>query len=163
MLTYFTILSLILFCYVSADGFINGLAAVTHDCLELSSSDVYILAVVYEPKSGRRKGKNSKKEHPSTTNIAARLLQTKDASTSQTDPVVYAEAWKGGERAFKLKRLRAAFNNKDTDGSGYLDDEEIAAALAQSGVIASVVRMCVCDNQLHILWMKLTFIICIRL
>ena len=44
-----------------------------------------------------------------------------------------------------------------------LDDEEIAAALAQSGVIASVVRMCVCDNQLHILWMKLTFIICIRL
>ncbi len=130
----------------SADGFINGLAAVTSDCLELSSSDVYILAVVYEPKSGSRrgkggkKGKGSKDDLSSKTHIAARLVESKEnAKFANADPVVYAEAWKGGERAFKLKRLRAAFDNKDTDNSGYLDYEEIASALAQSGVIASEV------------------------
>ncbi len=52
-----------------------------------------------------------------------------------------AEAWKGGEVALKLKRLRAAFDKKDTDKSGYLDRKEISAALSQSGVIASEVRL----------------------
>lgn len=121
---------------LSADGFINGLAAVTADCLELSSSDVYILAVVYEPKAGRRR----KKENPSKTRIASKLLRSNkqlQKTHQQPDPGVYAEAWKGGERAFKLKRLRAAFDNTDTDGSGYLDSEEIATALGQSGVIAT--------------------------
>lgn len=122
---------------LSADGFINGLAAVTHDCLELSSSDVYILAVVYEPKAGRRGKGSKKKDHTSRTRIASKLLENKEVNVNQADPVVYAQAWKGGERAFKLKRLRAAFDNKDTNGSGYLEHDEIAVALAQAGAIAS--------------------------
>lgn len=137
----------------SADGFINGLAAVTHDCLELSSSDVYILAVVYEPKAGRKGRGSKKKDNPSRTRIASKLLEHKDTSTNQADPVVYAEAWKGGERAFKLKRLRAAFDNKDTDGSGYLEHNEISAALAQSGVVASEVSKCFVTSELNFhLW-----------
>jgi len=46
---------------LSADGFINGLAAVTQDALELSSSDLFLLAVVYEAQSGgRRRSKNKR-------------------------------------------------------------------------------------------------------
>ena len=57
--------------------------------------------------------------------------------TSLTFFVDFAEAWKGGEKAIKLKRLRAAFDEKDKDRSGYLDHSEISAALAQTGAIAS--------------------------
>jgi len=50
---------------------------------------------------------------------------------------MYTEAWQGGEVALRRRRLRAAFDRKDTDGSGFLDESELAAALASSGVIAS--------------------------
>mmetsp|Transcript_247 Transcript_247/g.396 ORF Transcript_247/g.396 Transcript_247/m.396 type:complete len:907 (-) Transcript_247:110-2830(-) len=122
---------------LSADGFINGLAAVTQDALELSSSDVYILAVVYEAKSGKR-GKGSGSDNSTKVHLSSKLMLDKGESQITTfDPIVYAEAWKGGERALRLKRLRAAFDNKDSDGSGYLEVGEIASALSQSGVITS--------------------------
>jgi Ca2+-binding EF-hand superfamily protein len=53
---------------------------------------------------------------------------------------MHAEAWKGGEEMFKRKRLRAAFEKRDSDGSGYLERREVSAALASSGVISSDVR-----------------------
>jgi len=129
---------LILLFSFSADGFINGLAAVTQDALELSSSDVFLLAVVYEAKSGKSRSK--KGDEQVNTRLRSKLLTTNGDNPRQGDHMMEAEAWKGGERALRLKRLRAAFDKKDTDGSGYLDAEEIAAALAQSGVIASEVR-----------------------
>lgn len=50
---------------LSADGFIPGLASVTKDALDLSSSDVFLLAVCYEAKrskeGGGGKGKKSNK------------------------------------------------------------------------------------------------------
>lgn len=111
---------------LSADGFINGLAAVTQDALELSSSDVFLLGLVYEARSGGRSKKGQGER------VMSRLLSEKPA------PVyMEAEAWKGGEEALRRKRLRAAFDRKDTDRSGYLEKNEISAALAASGVIAS--------------------------
>jgi hypothetical protein len=110
---------------------------VTQDALDLSSSDVYILAVVYEAKSGKR-GKGSNNDNNAKVHLSSKLMLDKGESPVNTyDPMVYAEAWKGGERALRLKRLRAAFDNKDSDGSGYLEVGEIASALAQSGVITS--------------------------
>jgi len=106
--------------------------------MELSSSDVYILSVVYEAKSGSRGSK--KGDVQAQVHLSSKLMAGKDGkeeSTGMSDPGVHAEAWKGGERALKLKRLRAAFDNKDTDRSGYLEDDEIAAALAQTGVVAT--------------------------
>jgi len=116
---------------LSADGFINGLAAVTHDALELSSSDVFLLAVVYEARSGGSK-KKSKKE--GEIRMQAQLFEAK---TSETPHPMEAGAWMGGEIALKRRRLQASFDRKDIDGSGYLDRSEIAAALASSGVITS--------------------------
>lgn len=50
-------------CLLQAEGFINGLAAVTQDALELSSSDIFLLAVVYEAQSGgKRKSKGKKNQ-----------------------------------------------------------------------------------------------------
>jgi hypothetical protein len=82
----------------SADGFINGLAAVTQDALELSSSDVYILAVVYEAKSGKR-GKGSNNDNNVKVHLSSKFILSKEENSNMYDPVVYAEAWKGGERA----------------------------------------------------------------
>ena len=55
--------------HISADGFIPGLATVTKDALDLSSSDIFLLAVCYEAKRsskggggggrGKSKGNNS--------------------------------------------------------------------------------------------------------
>lgn len=42
--------------HVSADGFIPGLASVTKDALDLSSSDVFLLAVCYEATRGAKGG-----------------------------------------------------------------------------------------------------------
>ena len=67
----------------------------------------------------------------------SRLLSEKSATPAPV--VMEAEAWKGGEEALRRRRLRAAFDRKDTNHSGYLEKSEIAAALAASGVIASKV------------------------
>jgi nanoRNase/pAp phosphatase (c-di-AMP/oligoRNAs hydrolase) len=155
---------------LTADGFINGLAAVTQDALELSSSDVYLLGLVYEPKAG---GKQRKKGQPGDRIKSRLLMDTPGLNQSpqslllpppppppqpappssqnggfEKDPdrgsegtinnvVMETSAWKGGEDALLRQRLRAAFDRKDLDGSGHLDQRELAAALAASGIIAS--------------------------
>jgi CBS domain-containing protein len=113
---------------LSADGFINGLAAVTQDALELSSSDVFLLALVYEPHAGGSKKKK--------TLLQSRLLDV-NARYETADPILYTEAWQGGEEALRSRRLRASFDAKDKDKSGYLDTSEIAAALQAANVVAS--------------------------
>lgn len=122
---------------LSADGFINGLAAVTQDALELSSSDVFLLAVVYDPKAGGKgKGKGGGGQD-SGIRLQSKLFTSSEDKNDQNDGIMTSDAWKGGEKAFQLKRLRAAFDKKDTDGSGYLEANEISNALAQSGIIST--------------------------
>jgi CBS domain-containing protein len=123
---------------LTADGFINGLAAVTQDALELSSSDVYLLGLVYEPKSGgQRKYKDKDPGHRITTHI----LKDSDSKLGfrqqkqDANGILEAEALSGDD--LMLQRLRASFDRKDLDGSGYLDKQEMARALASSGIIAS--------------------------
>lgn len=123
---------LIYFRCCSADGFINGLAAVTQDALELSSSDVFLLAVVYDPKS----------DGIGQVRLQSSLLKTDEEKRlleERNNYVMEAEAWKGGEKGLLLRRLRTAFDAKDIDKSGYLDEGEVHKALTQSGVIASQV------------------------
>jgi nanoRNase/pAp phosphatase (c-di-AMP/oligoRNAs hydrolase) len=121
---------------LSADGFINGLAAVTQDALELSSSDVFLLALVYEARSGGRSKKGQGEWMKSRLFTEKRTRATTFALTA----VMQAEAWKGGEEALLRRRLRAAFDRRDSDQSGFLEKSEVAAALATAGVIASEVR-----------------------
>ena len=59
---------------LSADGFINGLAAVTQDALELSSSDLFLLAVVYEAQSGGKRRSKGKKSSVQGEKLTARLM-----------------------------------------------------------------------------------------
>ena len=143
---------------LSADGFINGLAAVAQDALELSSSDVFLLSLVYEAQAGGRRRSSKKKKNPGGRSLlTSRLLKdsesdkiitafssqtgssnpTASLTSSLSSHTMYTEAWQGGEVALRRRRLRAAFDRKDTDGSGFLDESELAAALASSGVIAS--------------------------
>lgn len=118
---------------LSADGFINGLATVTQDAMELSSSDVFLLALVYEARSGgSRRSKKSTKEQ-----LQSRLLQSRASLAPAATHTMEAEAWTGGEEALKRKRLRAAFDRRDTDGSGFLEQSEIAVALSQGGVVVN--------------------------
>jgi nanoRNase/pAp phosphatase (c-di-AMP/oligoRNAs hydrolase) len=121
---------------LSADGFINGLAAVTQDALELSSSDVFILGLVYEAQSG---GGSKRRKKDAGRLLTSRLLSdtVKEPVDLEKAAISYATAWQGGEEFVRRRRLRAAFDRKDKDGSGYLDRNEIATALAASGVIAS--------------------------
>lgn len=126
---------------LSADGFINGLASVAQDARELTSSDVFLLAVVYDAKSGsgrKRRGKN-KKPGEGNEKLRTRLLGEADPyrPTDEQTLMTYADAWKGGEMAAKRKTLKAAFDKKDTDGSGYLERSEIVSALGSTGIIAS--------------------------
>jgi nanoRNase/pAp phosphatase (c-di-AMP/oligoRNAs hydrolase)/predicted transcriptional regulator len=125
---------------LSADGFINGLAAVTQDAMELSSSDIFLLALVYESGAGGRAKKKQQQKDGSTRLLTRLLSSTKDQSrTNATDisGIMYTEAWQGGEEGLRRKRLRAAFDRTDTNGSGYLEKKEVVAALASSGVITS--------------------------
>jgi len=108
-----------------ADGFINGLAAVTQDALELSSSDVFLLAVVYDPK--RKVGRNRQSE----------LFAAKLEESSHRYGMMEEEAWKGGEQALRKRRLKAAFDQKDIDGNGYLERNEIVSSFIKSRVIIS--------------------------
>jgi len=141
---------------LTADGFINGLAAVTQDALELSSGDVFLLGVVYEPKSGGR----SKKNKEPGKNVKSKLLMTGVAKAeAEAKAAVEAKAkelssfpmkslspsglYKSEltialeEKRAARKNLRSSFDNKDLDGDGFIDRKELAAALVVSGIIAT--------------------------
>lgn len=132
---------------LSSDGFINGLAAVTQDALDLSSSDVYLLALVYDQKSNARPNKfkktntNVNSENKIQSSLFSRPLDQKRVLESlehnPTGTAEMAQAWRGGKDAQRRNRLRLAFNRKDTDGSGFLERDEISVALSSSGIIAS--------------------------
>lgn len=126
----------------SAEGFINGLAAVTQDALELSSSDVFILCVVYDAKGN--KGKAVDMSH--AAGHTARLLQsrlTKFENVRQDqfqNSNSMTHAWKGGKDGMTKGKLRSIFDQHDRDGSGYLEREEVMSAIVVSGIITSKVR-----------------------
>ena len=125
---------------LQANGFINGLAAVTQDALELSSSDVFLLGLVYEAQSGGRRksaGTFLRSKLLSSSSSSHNNNNNNNSSSSHDMSIMYATAWQGGEEAAQRRRLKVAFDRKDTDGSGYLTQSELAAALASSGVIAS--------------------------
>ena len=130
---------------LSTEGFINGLAAVTQDALELSSSDVYLLAVVYDTKFNSNKNNNDTSSMIKKSLVAAKA-SSRDNLTNVNDETInqkiegMAEAWRGGKDAMRRTRLKNSFNRKDTDNSGFLDKDELAAALSSSGIIASQVR-----------------------
>jgi len=111
---------------LSSNGYINGLAAVTQDALELSSSDVFLLSVVYDPKKKRN-----------NVLLQSKLFEAKEEDDNYQFKLMETDAWKGGDEALRIDRLKAAFDKKDTDGSGYLDKKEIMRALQKSGVIFS--------------------------
>lgn len=123
---------------LTADGFINGLAAVTQDALELSSSDVYLLGLVYEPKSG---GQRKYKDKDPGQRIKTHILKDSDSKLAfrqqkqDSNGILETEALSGDD--LMIQRLRASFDRKDLDGSGYLDKQEMTRALAASGIIAS--------------------------
>jgi len=124
---------------LSADGFINGLAAVAQDALELSSSDVFLLGLVYEAKSGsgsKQKNKKNKKMAVTTQLFQETVNNDNNNFDMEAASILYAEAWQGGEEALRRRRLRTAFDRTDTNQSGYLEEAEVAASLASAGVIA---------------------------
>jgi nanoRNase/pAp phosphatase (c-di-AMP/oligoRNAs hydrolase) len=140
---------------LTSDGFIQGLAAVTQDALELSSSDVYLLGLVYEPKSGgqRRKKKNQPGDRIKSRLLMGQPIQENDSllqlcsssTTKKTDQPRIVEGSSSKvlsmeieeEEESQLRRLRAAFDRKDLDGSGCLNRKELSAALAAAGIVAT--------------------------
>lgn len=147
---------------LSADGFIPGLATVTKDALDLSSSDIFLLAVCYEATRGAKGGgggKGGKGKQKGESNDKLQKVQRKTVKAlSGRDPeltagdvpnllpgvgggvgpgsaMINSESWKGGEVAFKRQRLAATFAFYDVDRSGYLEKEEIHQALTQAGFI----------------------------
>ena len=127
---------------LTAEGFINGLAAVTQDALELSSSDVYLLGLVYEPKAG---GAGRKKKNQPGERIKSKLLMgassnaNNNGSTMQQTPAksTNKDDAEGDDDATFMQRLRIEFDRKDLDGSGCLNKKELSAALAASGIVAT--------------------------
>ena len=139
---------------LTADGFINGLAAVTQDAMELSSADVFLLGVVYEPKSGR--GGKTKKSRQPGINVKSKLLLTgaekkaaelaakekedKSFPNKALSPsAMYTSdlARIAEENRIAQERLRSSFNEKDLDGDGFIDQKELTKALVNSGIIAT--------------------------
>jgi nanoRNase/pAp phosphatase (c-di-AMP/oligoRNAs hydrolase) len=128
---------------LKADGFINGLATVAKDALELSSSDVFLLGVVYEPSRSSRKGGSPKQQSPEQYQLPAALLkdlkkvrnQDINSADNTFDDQEWHSAWRGGKEALQRGRLRRAFERCDTNGSGYLERSEIISALSTSGTI----------------------------
>mmetsp|Transcript_28892 Transcript_28892/g.66120 ORF Transcript_28892/g.66120 Transcript_28892/m.66120 type:complete len:522 (-) Transcript_28892:434-1999(-) len=122
------------------EGFVDGLAAVTQDALELSSTDIMLLGAVYDAKARSRKPKR-KKQKLQVSELPSLIMDTvassplKDNETSALWDQEFF--WKGGNEALRRKRLQAAFNRRDYDGSGFLEQKEIAAAVSSAGVIAS--------------------------
>jgi len=141
---------------LSADGFIPGLATVTKDALDLSSSDVFLLAVCYEAtrgakggggKKGKQNGQSSDRlqkaqrktvkalagRDPELASSVPQLLPGVDAGSASN--MINSESWKGGEIAFTRQRLAATFAFYDTDRSGYLEKEEIRQALQSAAFV----------------------------
>lgn len=140
---------------LTADGFINGLAAVTQDALELSSADVFLLGVVYEPKSGRGRGGKNKKNRGPGKHVKSKLLLSAQPKPVETESSAKAAnsfpnkalspsaMYTSGlvlaaeEKRKTEERLRSSFDKKDLDGNGFIDRKEMAAALISSGIIAT--------------------------
>jgi len=140
---------------LTADGFINGLAAVTQDAMELSSADVFLLGVVYEPKSGR--GGKSKKSREPGKHVQSKLLMSGSNTAKPKPKQTEAEAtmafpnkalspsalYKSAltlaaeEKRLAEERMRSSFDQKDLDGNGFIDRREMTAALVASGIIAT--------------------------
>lgn len=115
-----------------ADGFINGLAAVIQDAMELSSSDAYLLGLVYKPKLGG----SSKKKNKQAGERISKQSMVDDQNTMIE--MIETSGFKEGEEQLLCQRLRAAFDRTDLDASGNLDKRELSAALlAASGIIAT--------------------------
>ena len=131
---------------LTADGFINGLAAVAQDALELSSSDVFILGLVYEAQSGGRRKKQRKQAGPLLTSRLLRIggasnkkaINSEIAVANATSPSDASATNADANEDIQRRRLEQAFTRKDVDGSGTLDVSEVAAALRASGVVCSV-------------------------
>jgi len=116
---------------LKADGFINGLATVTKDALELSSSEVFLLGLVYKPRSGGSR-RSKKQQTANATQLPASLFSN---ALSVDDTHNTAKAWTSGKEALNRLKLQAAFERCDTDDSGYLEEDEITTALSNSGTI----------------------------
>ena len=130
---------------LSADGFISGLASVAKDALDLSSSDVFLLAVCYE--ATRSGGKAKAKSNDSQSALQKAKRSTVKALSNESmqksnlmSQMINSESWKGGEAAFQRQRLASNFAIHDLDGSGFLDRKEIEQALRESGYLISDVR-----------------------
>lgn len=117
---------------LAADSFIPGLSVVTQDALEMSSSDVYLLGLVYEPKAGGQR--KSKKGKPSQR-VTTQLLKDDSFKDDTSDTIFEAEGWKGGQDWLLEKRVKASFDKLDVDKSGFLDKKELFNALAASGIL----------------------------
>ena len=92
------------------------------------------MAVIYDANSGG----NSKGNSGYNLRLQSELFKPDEEGNEEPHPFVMdTEAWKGGERALKIQKLRVAFDKKDLDGSGYLEENEFGLALAKSGVITS--------------------------
>jgi nanoRNase/pAp phosphatase (c-di-AMP/oligoRNAs hydrolase)/predicted transcriptional regulator len=125
---------------LTAEGFINGLAAVTQDALELSSSDVYLLGLVYEPKAG---GAGRKKKNQPGERIKSKLLMGASSNANingsmmqQTPSQINVDTEEDDDTRL-MQRLRIEFDRKDLDGSGCLNKKELSAALAASGIVVT--------------------------
>mmetsp|Transcript_39301 Transcript_39301/g.95094 ORF Transcript_39301/g.95094 Transcript_39301/m.95094 type:complete len:760 (+) Transcript_39301:103-2382(+) len=114
-----------------ADGFISGLASCCTDLLEMTSSQIYLLGFIYSPSSG---GQRKKKSKQTSKLIKAKIFAPEENVTTAS---LEDGAWKGGEDWQLRTRLRAAFDKKDKDKSGFLDREEIKNALVATGIIVS--------------------------
>jgi hypothetical protein len=148
---------------LSADGFISGLAAVTKDALDLSSSDIFLLAVCYEAtrsSGGKSKSKNNNSQSStSLSKEASDRLQKAKRSTVKAlstggsevaakennlnlmSQMINSDSWKGGEVAFQRQRLASNFALHDVDGSGFLERTEIEQALREAGYLMSSVSI----------------------
>lgn len=140
---------------LSADGFISGLASVAKDALDLSSSDVFLLAVCYEATrakgggGGKSKSKGNDKKTDDqvqktkrSTVKALSSRQSADGTNSNSNlmsQMINTDSWKGGETALRRQRLASDFAIHDVDGSGFLDRKEIEQALRESGYFISSV------------------------
>jgi len=141
---------------ISADGFISGLASVAKDALDLSSSDVFLLAVCYDATRAKGGGGGKSKARDKDSQSTPDRLQKAKRSTvkalssrqngvgTKNNPnlmsqMINSDSWKGGDAALQRQRLASDFAIHDMDGSGFLDRKEIEQALSESGYLISTV------------------------